>query len=36
LASVGVGLTYTTSTYSSGGVTYRLYSFTAGTGTITV
>jgi hypothetical protein len=35
LTSIGAGLTSTTGTYSSGGVTYRYYSFTAGTDTIT-
>ena len=33
---IGAGLTGSTSTYSSGGVTYRVYSFTAGTGTFTL
>jgi hypothetical protein len=33
--TVGAGLTYTTNTYTSGGTTYRYYSFTAGTDTVT-
>jgi hypothetical protein len=34
--TVGAGLTASTATYSSGGVTYRRYTFTAGTGTFTL
>ncbi len=34
--TVGAGLTSTTGTYTAGGVEYRFYSFTAGTGTFTM
>jgi hypothetical protein len=33
---IGTGLTGSTGTYTSGGVTYRHYTFTAGTGTFTL
>jgi hypothetical protein len=35
-ATVGAGLTSTTNTYTSGSVTYRYYSFTAGLDTVTL